>query len=94
MKITSNNQWYEFYTFYDISEAEQSEVLETYEKDEAESINFVKIRGEFYSLNNFMRADKPIGNRWLGYFATSYFSAYLIEISNCGTCYRIGYQTS
>jgi len=82
----------EILNFAELTEKQQQDVLSCYYQDtaDAEQDSFVifesKKSAEFNAalpLSQFMRIDgKSI---WNGVFGTSYFSAYFIKLSRCGT---------
>ncbi len=81
----------EVLSFYDLTEAQRQDVLDCYyqEQSEAEEDSFVifKSKKSEYNaalpLSQFMRLDNS--KLWDGVYGTSYFSAYFIKISKCGT---------
>ena len=81
----------EVVNFYELTEKQQQDVLDCYFQDqsEAEQTRFVIFEAgnpEYNAalpLNMFMRTNKP--NIWDGIFGTSYFSAYFVKLSKCGT---------
>ena len=81
----------EVVNFYDLTEKQQQDVLDCYYQDQsdAENDSFVifESKNKEYNaalpLSQFMRIDgKSI---WDGVFGTSYFSAYFIKLSKCGS---------
>lgn len=81
----------EILNFNDLTESQKQDVLSCYYQDEqdAENDSFVifKAKKSEYDaalpLSQFMRINgKSI---WDGVFGTSYFSAYFIKLSKCGT---------
>jgi len=81
----------EVVNFYDLTEKQQQDVLDCYYQDQsdAENDSFVifESKNKEYNaalpLSQFMRINgKSI---WDGIFGTSYFSAYFIKLSKCGS---------
>jgi len=81
----------EVVNFYDLTEKQQQDVLDCYYQDQsdAENDSFVifesknKDNSTALPLSQFMRINgKSI---WDGVFGTSYFSAYFIKLSKCGS---------
>lgn len=81
----------EVLNFYGLTEKQQNDVLNCYytEKQDAENDSFVIFESKYAAYNaalplsQFMRINKP--NIWDGVFGTSYFSAYFIKLSKCGS---------
>ena len=90
MNTTYNRS--EILNFFDLTEKQQQDVLDCYynEQSDAENDSFVIFESQkspeynaALPLSQFMRINgKSI---WDGVFGTSYFSAYFIKISKCGT---------
>jgi len=61
--------------------------------EDLDSENFIKYRGVYYSLSDFMRIDHnaidPDLAYWDGVHSDSFFSGVLIKLSNCGDGYQI-----
>lgn len=81
----------EILSFFELTEKQQSDVMDYYyqEQSEAEQDSFVifeALKPEYNAalpLSQFIRTNKP--NIWDGVFGTSYFTAYFIKLSKCGT---------
>lgn len=75
----------EILSYYDLTEAEQCENIDH------EQSNFVRcpIDGSPLSLDMFFRLDSKI---WHGIYGQSYFSAYFIRLSKCGTAAVVAYR--
>ena len=81
----------EILSFYELTDKQQQDVLDCYYQDESEAENdsFVifEAKKQDYNaalpLSQFMRTDN--NKLWDGIFGTSYFSAYFIKLSKCGT---------
>ena len=71
--------------FSDLTEAEQKDYDFCEDGDQ-----FFRCNNETYFLSNFMRfnSDNQIKD-FDGYCGTSYFSAYLVKLSDCGECVEI-----
>ena len=90
--MTTNYNRSEIVNFFDLTEKQQSDVMDCYyqEQAEAEQDSFVifeagkKEYNAALPLSQFMRLDNT--KHWDGIFGTSYFSAYFIKISKCGSC--------
>ena len=68
--------------FSDLTEEEQKEYDYCEDGDQ-----FFRCNNEIYFLGDFMRFNSE--NRvqdFDGYYGTSYFSAYLVKLSDCGDC--------
>jgi len=81
----------EVVNYYDLTAKQQQDVLDCYYQDQsdAENDSFVifesknKEYNDALPLSQFMRINgKSI---WDGVFGTSYFSAYFIKLSKCGS---------
>lgn len=84
----------EFYTGYDVPD-EQKGDFDYLDSEEFLSNNFVKINDQFYDLSDFMRLDESTEYKGFhGIVGQSYFHAYLIMLSDCGTCYKIAKLTT
>lgn len=81
----------EILSFHELTEAQKSDVLDTYftEVSEAEETEYVIFKSKkpgydaALPLCMFMSTNKP--NIWDGVYGTSYFSAYFVKLSFCGT---------
>jgi len=79
----------EILSFNDLNEAQQDDVLSCYyqTQEDAENDSFVIFKSKKSScalpLSMFMKTGKC--KIWDGIFGTSYFSAYFIKISKCGS---------
>jgi hypothetical protein len=74
----------EIYSYFDLSEdqqKEQEDINDSYVIFEYEDKN--NIIQEVLPLGMFMRMERS--NLWSGCYGTSYFSAYFIKLSRCGT---------
>lgn len=73
--------------FWDLTADQQREALRNMEQDEAEQTNYVEItysngNAEALPLSMFMRTKNK---RYHGIYSTSYFSAYGVILSRCGS---------
>ena len=90
LTITSNNHDRLFLYGHELPEDVKSDY--DYLED-IDSENFIKYRGVYYSLSDFMRIDH--GNQdpdlayWDGVRSDSFFSGVLIKLSDCGDSYQI-----
>ena len=84
----------EIYNFWDLSEEQQQEITEgdPEEMERAEENNYVIFTGnhpdtpQILPLDMFLRTSFTGRSRmWDGIYSTSYFSAYFIKLSNCGS---------
>ena len=81
----------EILNFFDLTEKQREDVVSCYYQDESEAENdtfviFEAKKPEYNAaipLSQFMRLDRP--SIFDGVFGTSYFSAYFIKLSKCGT---------
>lgn len=74
--------------WHELSQEQQKE----YSEDEFSESSFVfdEERNDLISLDEFMRIDRP--GRFHGVFGQSYFSAYYIRISKCGSAAVVAYR--
>lgn len=95
MKVSPLYNRSEIYSFFDLSDSQKENVLNDMTNEEAENDSFVILKGKKFEnilpLSMFMRINygsnvnnKPIF--WDGVYGTSYFSAYFIKLSKCGSC--------
>jgi len=83
----------EVVTFFDLTERQKNDVLDCYynDREDAENDSFVifEAKNKEYSaalpLSQFMRVENGKSTLWDGVFGTSYFSAYFIKLSKCGS---------
>lgn len=76
----------EIVSFFELTDAQQADVLTYTDVEDAEGAQYVIFEyksGEnrALSLSNFMRSD----GRYHGIYGTSYFSAYGVILSRCGS---------
>ena len=83
MNIISNHQWRNFLYWYELPEKAKAD-LDYASEDEA----FLKYKGNYYALNDFMRGSLIEG--WHGHSPDSFFSGVLIRLSDDGYQYQIG----
>ena len=77
----------EIVSFFELTDGQQADVLTYTDVKDAEGAQYVIFkyvdgREEALNLSNFMRADR---GRWHGIYGTSYFSAYGVILSRCGS---------
>lgn len=91
LKITSDCKWKNFIYGYQLTPKEKKE-FDYVSEEEIDLQSFFRYRKTIYSLDQFMRLDKPspFPGEWQGYHSDSYFSGVLIEVSNDGEQYRVG----
>ena len=74
--------------WYELSQEQQKEYPEA---DFCDSLFvFDDLRNELFSLDQFIRTDIP--SRFHGVYGQSYFSAYYIHISRCGSAAVVAYR--
>ncbi len=76
----------EVVSFFELTDDQQADVLNYTDIEDAEGAQYVIFQyadgtEQALSLGNFMRA----GGRWHGIYGTSYFSAYGVILSKCGS---------
>lgn len=89
--MTTNYNRSEIVSFFDLSDKQKSDVIDCYyqEQSEAENDSFVIFHAKnrdndaALPLSMFMRTENC--KHWDGVYGTSYFSAYFIKISKCGS---------
>jgi hypothetical protein len=84
----------EVVSFFELTDDQQTDVLTYTDVEDAEGAQYVifKCKGgitQALSLSNFMRA----GGRWHGIYGTSYFSAYGVILSKCGSAATVALLT-
>ena len=77
--MTRNYDRTEVVSYYDLTEDQQINALDYDES--AEEASFVLFEGEPLPLNMFMRTDGLFD----GIYGMSYFSAYFVKLSSCGS---------
>ena len=94
VKITTDGKGRNLLYGYELPKKQRKE-FSYLEDEEFGSHSFVKYRGYYYDVSEFMRVE---GNselrKWDGYHADSYFSGVVITISKDGEKYKIGRFTS
>lgn len=87
MSITTNNHIRPFLYREQIPEAilkDQFDGCDEYD-------GFMKYRGQFYHLSEFLRVpDAPEFKAWHGYYTDSFFSGVVLRLSEDGEYYSIG----
>jgi hypothetical protein len=76
----------EVISFFELTEDQQALIIDNYydEIEDAENDSYVLLDEETpLPLGSFMRIENSV---WSGVYGTSYFSAYYIKLSKCGTC--------
>lgn len=84
MKIKTNRHWREILYRYQVPNKILSEQFDWLDEDVIDG--FIKYRGVYYHLQEFLRTDIP---DFCGCLCESYFSAVLIKVSEDGERYQI-----
>lgn len=96
MKITTNNHWRSFVYRYDVPEKVLKDDFDY--QDETVVCGFFQYKGTWYHLDMFMRFGYPdsetIEGGWQGYLNDSISTGVVIQVSDCGDMYEVGYFTS
>ena len=103
--IDKQVEWNEFIYWYDLTDEQKKDF--DYLETEEEQATFVQydffnqdneyVRTEVYSLDNFVRLNTfapDIFKGFHGCHGTSYSTGMLIELSDCGSCYRLAHFCS
>ena len=104
--IDKQVEWSEFIYWRDLTDEQRKDFdyLET--EEEQEQASFVEydfitdgelVRTEVYSLDCFMRLEHrapDIFEGFHGQHGTGYFDGLLIELSDCGSCYKLAHFCS
>jgi len=103
MKIVSNHQYRYFLSGYELPEKIRKSEFDYINDGAFAEENFMKYKGEYYCMNDFVRIVKPNGDSgfahidyagdlkgWNGIFSETYFSGLVIKISDYGDAYKIG----
>ena len=93
MKITTNNHWRQFKYRYEVPQSVLNDQFD-WTNEEDHSDGFLKYRGWWYHLADFMRSASVELNGWDGYHSDSCFSAVLIRLSDDCEKYQIATVTS
>jgi hypothetical protein len=72
----------EILSFYDLNADQKNSVIDYTDLESAENDSYVLLDGEVLPLSMFIRTDSGL---WHGIYGTSYFSAYFIRLSKCGS---------
>lgn len=90
MEIITNNQWRDFLYGYEIPETVLQSDFDYLDDDETTD-GFIKYRGCYYHLSEFMRLTDNTGipGDWSGYLSDSAFSGVLVRVSRDGEQYQI-----
>lgn len=83
MQIISNGVARDMISFHALPPAVQRRVADNYEN--AEHFDWVRYKGEWYCMEDFMRTDKdsPL-SEWDGYTADTFFSGVLVRFVDDG----------
>ena len=90
MKIVTNNKPRDIVSFFELKEKYQKEMIGIF-GEEAKELQFFTYKNDVYCLDDFCVVDKK-GNLsyWDAAFGTSYFTAILIKLTNCGESVIVG----
>ncbi len=90
MNIITNNQWRNMLYGYELPESVKSDFDYI---DDIDSSDFIKYRGVYYSVCDFMRLPEvggpDFGEQWDGYASDSFFSGVLIQLSPEDNIYKV-----
>lgn len=81
----------EVFSFYDLTEPQQQEQVEEHGQQLAEESQYIAINwpqrpeGEQEEIIPLHMFERSAGKVWDGIYSTSYFSAYFLKLSKCGT---------
>lgn len=95
MKVRTNNHWREFHSRSDVPDNVLSDQFDWTEEAYIEhgdySDGFIKHRGCWYHLSQFMRTPCELESEgWEGIRSTSFSTAVVLRLSSCGDMYQIG----
>jgi hypothetical protein len=84
----------EIISFFELTDDQQADVLNYTDIEDAEGAQYVIFKyvdgtEEALNLSNFMQA----GGRWHGIYGTSYFSAFGVILSKCGSAATVALLT-
>lgn len=90
MSVAPNYTRSQLYNYFDLSAEQQTAIAEQYGYyDYVIDNQYVILNDTALPLFEFVRTDYPnLTNKkpyWDGFYGTSYFSAYFIKLSKCGT---------
>lgn len=89
MKIKTNRHWHEFLYRHEVPEKVLAYQFDWLDEEDG-SDGFIKYRGRYYHVSEFMRTDSnPNLAFWHGYISDSFFSGVLIRLSSDGEQYQI-----
>jgi hypothetical protein len=80
---TTTYQRSEILSFYDLTEAQQLEAVDSLGADGAQEASYVELEGDALPLCMFVRTGNTL--RRHGMWGVSYFSAYFVTLSRCGS---------
>jgi len=87
MKIITNNHWNNLLYGYELPENVKPDFDYL---DDIDSESFIKYKGCYYSVNDFMAAEYGVfSDNWDGYSSDSFFSGVLIKLSDDAEQYKI-----
>jgi hypothetical protein len=85
MKVISNHHSHPFVYRLDVPDEILADQFDHLDPDEMDG--FLRYRGCWYHLSDFLRMDDPY---WQGIATDSYFSGVVIRVSSDGETYQIG----
>jgi hypothetical protein len=99
LTIATNNQWRNFKYRYEVPESVLKSDFDWMKKpyeDWGYEDSFIQYKKNWYHLSEFERIDKnsPFPKNWTGYSSDSFFSGILIQLSEDGEQYKIGWYYS
>ena len=105
VRVITNHHWRQFKYQNELTPAQLQDSISDYDhlEDGEEFANWIVYRGDLYHVSDFLRVgnvwqgnispDNPL-SEWHGYNTDSYFSAVVINLSDCGEAYQIGLMLS
>ena len=91
LTIKTDHKWKNFLYENEVPK----KVLKEYDwlSEDEKMDGWVRRKGEYYHISDFMRIPhpNPFGGKWNGYLSHGFSSGVVIEMSNDGEQYRIGY---
>lgn len=91
MIIKTNNKPREIVSFFELKSKHKKEMLEVF-GEMAEELEFFTYKSDVYCLNDFCVVDRhgQISKHWDAVLGTSYFTAIVIRVTNCGDSVIVG----
>lgn len=89
--VTTDNKWKTFKYGHEVPEKVLAEQFDWIEEDEKFGSGFMKYRGVWYHISEFMTLPKDHSvDAWQAFSPDSAFSAVMVQVSNDGEEYKIG----